>query len=179
VTGKELMPTPARASAQIVKTVFLAGIAGAILIDLYLAVTMAWIFHTATVRQLFLWDASNILGRSAFQRGLGTELFGCLLHLIVSLLWGAFFVLVPARIPAIVRHPMVWGINLGIGVKFFMQYAIIPLGHAPGPHYNWVSLTNNLVAHTFFFGVPVLLIARRGGPAARGADSAVSCDPIP
>ena len=31
----------------------------------------------------------------------------------------------------------------------------------PAPHYNWVSLTNNLVAHTFFFGVPVLLIARR------------------
>jgi hypothetical protein len=75
--------------------------------------------------------------------------------------WAAFFVLVLARIPAITRHPLVWGIIAGIGVKFFMQYVVIPLGHASGPHYNWISLTNNLVAHTFFVGVPVLLIARR------------------
>jgi hypothetical protein len=48
---------------------------------------------------------------------------------------------------------VVRGIIAGVGVKFFMQYAIILLGRAAGPHYNWVSLINNLLAHTFFFGV--------------------------
>lgn len=56
---------------------------------------------------------------------------------------------------------VVRGIIAGVSVKFFMQYVIIPLGHAASPHYNWVSLTNNLLAHIFFFGLPVLLIARR------------------
>lgn len=148
-------------SFGVLKTILVAGLVGAFLIDAYLVITLTWILHTATARTLFLWDASNLLGPAAFQRGLGTELLGCFLHLIVSMLWAAFFVLVLARIPAIARHPIIWGIIAGIGVKFFMQYVIIPLGHAPGPHYNWVSLANNLVAHTFFFGVPVLLIARR------------------
>ena len=142
-------------------TILLAGLVGAFLIDLYLVVTMVWIFHSATLRALFLWDASNLLGPAAFQRGVGTELLGCFLHLIVSMLWAVFFVLVLARIPTVARHPVGWGIIAGIGVKFFMQYVIIPLGHAAGPHYNWLSLTNNLVAHTFFFGVPVLFTARR------------------
>lgn len=142
-------------------TILLAGVVGAFLIDLYLVVTMVGIFHTATIRTLFLWDASNLLGPAAFQRGVGTELLGGFLHLIISMLWAVFFVLVLARIPAIVQHPVAWGIIAGIGVKFFMQYVIIPLGHAAGPHYNWLSLTNNLVAHTFFFGVPVLFVARR------------------
>lgn len=122
---------------------------------------MVWVFHTATMHTLFLWDASNLLGPAAFRRGVGTELLGGFLHLIISMLWAVFFVSVLARIPAIARHPVVWGIIAGIGVKFFMQYVIIPLGHATGPHYNWLSLTINLVAHTFFFGVPVLFMARR------------------
>jgi hypothetical protein len=66
---------------------------------------MVWIFHTATVRGLFLWDASNLLGPAAFQRGFGVELLGCFLHLIVSMLWAVFFVLVLARIPAIAGRP--------------------------------------------------------------------------
>jgi hypothetical protein len=85
---------------RIMKTILIAGLVGAFLIDFYLVVTMTWIFHTATPRALFLWDASNLLGPPAFQRGFGTELFGCFLHLIVSMLWAAFFVLVPARIRA-------------------------------------------------------------------------------
>lgn len=153
--------TASRSPSHTLKTILLAGLAGAFLIDFYLVVSMVWIFHTATVRGLFLWDASNLLGPAAFQRGFGTELLGCFLHLIVSVLWAVFFVLVLARIPAIARRPVLWGITAGIAVKFFMQYVIIPLGHAAGPHYNWLSLANNLVAHTFFFGVPVLLIARR------------------
>jgi uncharacterized membrane protein YagU involved in acid resistance len=147
-------------SLRILKTIIVAGVVGAFLIDLYLVVTASWIFHTATARKLFLWDASNLLGIHAFQRGFETELLGCLLHLIVSIVWAAFFVLVLARIPAIASHPLIWGIIAGVAVKFFMQYIIIPLGRASSPHYNWISLTNNLIAHTLFFGVPVLLIAR-------------------
>jgi hypothetical protein len=145
---------------RIVTTIIVAGVVGAFLIDFYLVVTTTWIFHTATARTLFLWDASNLLGHAAFQRGFETELVGCFLHFIVSVFWAAVFVLVLVRIPAVARHPIVWGIIAGIGVKFFMQYLIIPLGQAASPHYNLISLTNNLVAHTFFFGVPVLLIAR-------------------
>jgi hypothetical protein len=146
-------------------TILLAGVVGALLIDLYLVVTMAWIFHTASVRELFLWDASNLLGTTAFQRGIGTVLLGCFLHLVVSLTWAVFFVLVLARIPTVARHPVVCGILAGVGVKFFMQYVIVPLGHANIPHHDWISLTNNLLAHTFFFGVPVLWIARRANVA--------------
>jgi hypothetical protein len=126
-------------SLPTLKTILVAGLAGALLIDFYLAVTMAWIFHTATARTLFLWDASNLLGRAASQRGFGTELLGCFLHLIVSMLWAVFFVLVLARVRLIAWHPMVGGIMNGVGVKFFMQCAIVPLGRGAGPHYDWVS----------------------------------------
>lgn len=153
-----------------VRAILICGLVGAFLIDFYLVVTMVWIFHTATVRSLFFWDASNLLGRDAFLGGLPTEILGCFLHLIVSMVWGAVFVLVLAPAPAVARHPFVSGIVAGVGVKFIMQYGVIPMGHAQGPQYNWVSLTNNLVAHTLFFGVPVLWIAlrlARGTPLQR------------
>ncbi len=142
------------------QAILYSGLAGAFCIALYLVVTLSWVFHTATASRLFLWDASNVLGRDAFQGGLGTALFGCFLHLMVSMVWGAVFVLVLARTPAVVRHPIVSGILAGIGVMFVMRYAIVPLGGAPTSPYTWLSFANNLVAHTFFFGVPTLVVAR-------------------
>jgi hypothetical protein len=67
---------------RIPKTIVVAGLVGAFLIEFYLVATLCWIFHTVTARTLFLWDASNLLGPAAFQRGFGTQLLGRLLHLM-------------------------------------------------------------------------------------------------
>jgi hypothetical protein len=153
---------PAANRPSILKTAILAGITGAILIDLYLWITEALLMHRATALILFQWDASNLLGPSAFRAGVGVALFGCLLHLIVSLIWGAIFTLAALQFRFLARNVPVWGVVFGVIVRLVMAHVIVPLGHAQMPPAHGMYLVNLYVAHIVFFGIPVTWVVSRG-----------------
>ncbi len=151
------------------KTIFIAGVTGAILIDLYLWVTEALIMHRATALILFQWDASNLLGPSAFRAGIGVAFFGCLLHLIVSLIWGAIFTFAALQFRFLTRNILVWGVLFGVVVRLVMAHVIVPLGHAAMPPAHGVYLINLYVAHIVFFGIPVAWVVSRAFASASAA----------
>ena len=144
----------------------LAGVTGAILIDLYLWVTEVLVMHKTTALILFQWDASNLLGARAFQAGVGVALFGCLLHLIVSLIWGAIFTLAALQFRFLARNVLVWGVVFGVVVRLVMAQVIVPLGRATMPPAHGVYLVNLYVAHIVFFGIPVAWVVSRSFAAA-------------
>jgi|SRR5690348_418574 len=143
------------------KTALLAGVTGAILIALYLWVTEALIMRRATALTIFQWDASNFLGPSSFREGVGVALFGCLLHLIVSLIWGSIFTLATFRVRALAKNWIVSGVVFGVIVRLVMAHIIVPLGHATMPPAHGVYLVNLYVAHILFFGIPVAWVVSR------------------
>ncbi len=148
-------------ASRILGIILLSGVTGAVLIDLYLVVTTVFVFRTATVRGLFLWDASNVLGAPAFQKGLGTTVFGCLLHLLVSTVWTALWVLSAASSRFLARHPVVLGLIFGVIVREVMRRVVLPLGAAPPAGGTGSNPWNLVIAHTLFFGLPVALVTSR------------------
>jgi hypothetical protein len=148
-----------------------AGVTGAVTIGIYLMISVPLVLG-ASVGALFAWDASNLLGyERALQVGLPTDiLVGQTAHLIVSVVWGFIYVLLARRaLPQMLARPIVSGIAFGFLVMLFMHFIVVPLGHAPQLGYTLRSFTNNLIAHTLFFGLPVGLVAARTLRASPGS----------
>lgn len=137
------------------------GLAGAVLIDLYLVVTEPLVAKGVTPELVMQWDASNFLGKAAYHGGWTTAAFGTFAHFCVSLLWGAVFVAAALRTKWIVAHPLWSGALLGV-VAMAVMRAIIHLGHAVvRPFPSMWMLLYIVVAHVGFFGIPVALVATR------------------
>jgi hypothetical protein len=141
-----------------IRTAILAGIAGAVLIDLYLSITLP-ILHLGTPLTLSQWDASNALGRDAFRGGISTAAIGFAMHLCVSIAWGIAFTFAATRIAWIRAHVLPAGFLFGLLVMAVMAFLVVPLGHASHPAPPLIGLINNVIAHTVFFGMPVAWIA--------------------
>ena len=142
----------------VLATAVLAGIGGAVLIDLHLCVTDTFIFRNATPLLVMQWDASNALGSAAYQGGWATAALGTLMHFIVSILWAAVFVTAAMRYRWLATRPILSGALLGV-VAMAVMRAVIHFGHAivrPFPAFEY--FLNLVVAHVVFFGIPVALI---------------------
>jgi hypothetical protein len=148
-------------NARLLATAAVAGIGGATAIDLYLIVTETFVIRNATPLLVMQWDASNLLGRAAYYGGWATAALGTLMHFAVSILWATIFVVAATRIRPLALHPVLSGASLGL-IAMAVMRAVIHLGHAvvrPFPNV-WV-LSNILIAHVVFFGIPVALVATR------------------
>jgi hypothetical protein len=141
------------------RTGIVAGLAGAIGIDLYLIVTETLVIRNATPLLVMQWDASNALGMAAFDEGWASAVLGTLMHFAVSVAWGTLFVAVALRLRRLLEYPWLSGALLGI-VAMGVMRAVIHLGRAPiHPFPNAGYFLNILIAHVLFFGIPVALTA--------------------
>jgi|HubBroStandDraft_5_1064220.scaffolds.fasta_scaffold199978_2 hypothetical protein len=143
-----------------------AGISGNIAISVYLAITLPLFFHTKP-ELLFQWDASNIVGNSAYAGGIGSALLGFLFDCIVSICWAAIFAAVYETFAPVRRMPVLSGLLFGLIVMAVMLELVVPLGHARQASQAAPALINTAIAHTVFFGLPVALViaARLRRPA--------------
>jgi hypothetical protein len=142
-----------------VRAAVVAGLAGNLAVSAYLSVALPVFFKTPPIA-LFQWDASNIIGSSAFRGGWSAAALGFFFDCLVAIGWGAWFVLFYRRVPAVRRSPALWGLLFGLVVMLVMFYLVVPLGRAQQSS-SLPSLADALVAHTVFFGLPVALVASR------------------
>jgi hypothetical protein len=132
-----------------------AGIAGAILIDLYLWVTTL-LPHHAGIGVIWRFIASTVLGKSALTAP-GSALIGACIHLIVSLGWAGGYAYIATAHPATTQRWLVAGIVYGLVVYTIMQVILLAdnnFTYPPTPN----AFLNALVAHAVFFGLPVAYI---------------------
>ncbi|HEY2554535.1 MAG TPA: hypothetical protein VGI15_04720 [Candidatus Cybelea sp.] len=146
-------------SARSVGIGALAGLCGAVLIDLYLVISEPWVAKHVTALLVMQWDASNALGSAAYRGGWATAALGKLMHFGVCIVWGILFVFAALRIRRLQEHALTAGVVLGI-VAMAVMRLVIHFGHAvvrpfPSPG----VFLYILVAHVVFFGIPVALVA--------------------
>lgn len=146
---------------DLIRPGIIAGVLGAVAIDLYLIITQSCILHVATPVEISQWDASNLLGRAAFFGGLGTALLGFVMNLCVGAVWGIVFALATRRFGVWRVRPILTGIVFGTIAMLAMRYAVVPLGHAHQPNIDALRLTNLWVAHTLGFGIPVAIVFKK------------------
>jgi uncharacterized membrane protein YagU involved in acid resistance len=106
--------------------------------------------------------ASGVLGRErAVQGGMKTVLLGLFLHFMVATCIAAVFSLGTLVAPALLRHPVIWGLLFGVASYFVMTHVVVPLSAVPprGPA-PWPSFLNGVIGHALLVGLPIALVAR-------------------
>ena len=134
-----------------------AGLAGGILIALFLLAVHVWLDHLITWPMFFQSIAAPLLGRSAFAGATGVGA-GMAIHLAISIAWGLGYAYVAGSTRQVLEHPLVSGIVFGIVVFVAMQIVEVSFGlWRP----NLGNIETGLVAHVAFFGVPIAYIVNR------------------
>lgn len=137
----------------------IAGLAGAVIVDFYLILTIVALSHSATLISFYQFIASGAIGPSAFTDGTAGALIGVAVHLTVSVAWGVGYAYVALRTPQVRSRPIVSGICFGLMVMVAMQLIEVAAGIYRIP--DATALINGLIAHAFFFGLPIALIVTR------------------
>ena len=150
-------------TSQLVRAVFLGGLAAAILdsIDAIIAYKVAFGFNPVSIYQFV---ASGLLGQSAFAGGIPTALLGVLIHLAIAFSAAGVFSVASLKLEPLRTHFILAGIGFGFLVYAFMSYLVIPLSAIPPSPFSLPLLVNGLAGHALFVGLPIAFFARRATP---------------
>ena len=154
---------------SVVRAVLVGGSIAATL-DILFAISFAG-YNGVPPADLLQTVASGLLGNAAFSGGIPIAALGLVLHLLMSYLWAGIFVVAARRFPRLVRQPMLSGTLFGVAVFLTMRLVVLPLSAFPYPvSFKPLATILDLLSHTFLFGVPIALAARRAyagtGPQA-------------
>ncbi|HMH68674.1 MAG TPA: hypothetical protein VK519_12235 [Pinirhizobacter sp.] len=110
--------------------------------------------------QVFQSIASGIEGRPAFEGGMGSAVFGAVLHWAISLVFAGVWVAAAQRSATLSRHFVPWGIVYGLVAYVVMNWIVLPLSAAPfqTTHVPW-RMAMSISFHLFLFGLPIAAVA--------------------
>lgn len=95
--------------------------------------------------------AGGLLGKTTFDGGHQTALFGFFLQEAMGILIAAIYYAVSRQLPRLTRNWIAAGLGYGIIVFFVMNYAVVPLSawHRV-PHFSAKSFIENMIAMLLF-----------------------------
>jgi hypothetical protein len=140
-----------------VKRAVLAGIAGGILLNLYLWLTTVLPAHQSVTAAL-QYVASTVFGNVAYT-SVSYAGAGAAISLLVSIGWAGGYAYFTAMQPATNRHWVAAGAAYGIVVYVLMQLILLGSGRLVPPA-NPTALVNAVAAYVVFFGLPVAYVVR-------------------
>ncbi len=110
--------------------------------------------------RIFQSIAAGAHGRAAFQGGWHAAALGIAFHFIIAFLIVTTACLIGRQVPALMQHPIAFGIVYGIAVYFVMNYIVIPLSATTRGAFVWPVFINGILIHAFGVGIPSALFAR-------------------
>jgi hypothetical protein len=170
-----------------IAAIMLGGLAAGALDIIYAFVVFGPLSYGLTPSEVLQSVAAGWIGRDAARAGgLETAVLGLGSHFLIAIVMAAAFVFAAARLTALMRRPILWGLLYGLALYVAMNYVVVPLsavatGHfaasagealqrlqaafsALRPRYDadypWM-IAGTIFTHTVLVGVPIALIARR------------------
>ena len=105
--------------------------------------------------------ASGLLGRSAFEGGIGTGMIGLICHLVIMIGAAAVYFVASRHIAMLRERPVVSGAIFGMLVYLFMNFVVLPLSAIPFRiTYSTLVLAKGFVSHALLVGIPIALFIR-------------------
>ena len=106
--------------------------------------------------------ASGLLGKQAFEGGAATVALGAVFQLIIPTVAAAVYSVFDRTLPAVRKHPVVYGILFGIVIYGVMNFVVLPLSAIPWtPRFTVGLVVPAVLAHMFLIGLPMALAVRR------------------
>lgn len=109
-----------------------------------------------------LYVAAGLLGREAIHGGVGTWLVGMVLHFFIACSWATVYYLASRKLPFLIEHWFICGLNFGAWVELFMNLVVLPLSglHATDP-LTPRYLLEGLALKMLVIGLPIAYSVRR------------------
>ena len=118
----------------------------------------------------FGWDiplviAGGMLGRKAFNGGVGTYILGVGLHYLIALSAAGIYYAASRRLVFLRESWLICGLFFGASVDDFMRLIVLPLSalHSHGP-YALTDLLKGVVTHMLVIGLPIAYSVKRFAP---------------
>jgi hypothetical protein len=112
--------------------------------------------------RIFRGISVGLFGHDARDGGVATTIAGAILHVINATLFVTIYGLVARRVPALARHPLVFGPPYGLLVWAGMTFVVIPLSrigwHGVGDNTAW--LVASLLFHASVVGIGAAWFSR-------------------
>lgn len=119
----------------------------------------AWLRHVSPMR-LLQYIASGAIGSTAFDGGIATAMLGAGLHYFIATMMVLAYYLASRRFPALVRHPLRYGLPYGLLLWGVMTHVVVPLSQAqPSAKPLMLAVVTNFLMH-LLFGVICAWFAR-------------------
>lgn len=119
--------------------------------------------------------ATSVLGEAAMSGGAAA--LGLALHVFVSFVFAAAYVIAALRLPVLKQRPVTFGLLYGALAYVIMTLGVVPLSLATFGQ-SWPPPLLNLAAsvsiHLFLFGLPIALVTSRMRGAIATAEAAQS-----
>jgi hypothetical protein len=117
--------------------------------------------HGGSVERITQFQASGLIGMSAFSGGIATAALGLAVHFSLTTLMAVIFMVLSNRYPKLRTYVWTSGIVYGIIIFVVMNYVAVPLSAAQ--HWKLPSgwgVIGALLPSCFYVGVPIAAIAR-------------------
>jgi hypothetical protein len=114
--------------------------------------------------------AAGLLGRDAYQGGIGSAFLGLFLHLFIAFVIVMIYYAASGRVQMLIRRPLLWGPLYGVAAYIVMSFVVVPLSAAGSGGVRvppWPVALNGVLIHALGVGLPSALAAR----AARRRES--------
>jgi hypothetical protein len=113
--------------------------------------------HQASIIGIWQFVASSVVGATAYT-STNYAWLGLLLHALVSIGWALGYAYAAATRANVLNKPWLSGFAFGVVVWLFMQFVLM-LAHVFAG-ITVMSFIMGIIAHTFFYGIPVALMVR-------------------
>lgn len=144
---------------RILTAILIGGTAAAIL-DIAYAFTV-WSLKGVGPEVILRAVASGLLGAPAFGGGSSAAALGAGLHWLMAVVMAAAYVGAGARLPILLKRPIIAGGLYGLALYFVMDRIVVPLSAAPaGAPLSLAMTLGQIAAHIFLVGLPIALAAR-------------------
>jgi hypothetical protein len=147
-------------SAYPVRTVLWAGLLVGTL-DISAAIIHFWINGGGNPIGIFVYIASGVFGKAAFEVGAPMAWWGLLFHYAIAYIWTAFFFLIYGRLDLSTRNWIVVGVVYGIFVWLMMNRVVLPLSGTPKNPFRLSNAIINCLILIGMIGLPLAYIGRR------------------
>jgi hypothetical protein len=106
--------------------------------------------------------AGGLIGPRAYRQGVGTAVFGLVLHFFIALSAATVFYLASRKIKFLTQHAVRWGFFYGIAVFVFMYWVVLPLSRFPASlrSHSLATIVANVLTHMFCVGLPISLATK-------------------
>jgi len=127
------------------------------------AAFVTWGFKGVSPIRITQSIASGLLGRAAYEGGLGTAAVGTGLHFFIAFSAAVVFYAASRKLTFLTRHAIRWGFLYGITVYMVMYWIVVPLSATPKSKLppSFLSVVIAVLTHMFCVGLPISLAVRR------------------